>query len=100
MVLVDIYSRSFKRIEKKGKLSFSRILPGVIVSANVKQEITRIRCAYGHSTQFNFKLYILNKLDSSSAVKAYKSTSCMHILSLKREEHNKTRVQNEETALV
>ena len=50
-------------------------------------------------TQFNFKLYILNKLDSSSAVKAYKSTSCKHILSPKSEEHNKMRVQNEETAL-
>ena len=36
-------------------------------------EISRIKCAY-YTTQFNFKLYISNVFDSSSAVKAYKNT--------------------------
>ena len=37
----------------------------------IRLEISRIRCAY-YTTQFNFKLYISNLFDSSSAVKAYK----------------------------
>ena len=59
--------------KKKKYLIINIILDQLIVSAYIILEIFRIKCAY-FTTQFNFKLYILNLFDSSSAVKAYKNT--------------------------
>ena len=47
------------------RLVYTRTLDQLIISAYIRLEISRIRCAY-YTTQFNFKLYIFNPFDSSS----------------------------------